>query len=203
MVANVPNSYAAADEGKVVSNGALVSQTSVTKTANGTYDTTENNQVVVNVPGPSGTVNITQNGTVDVSQYASANVNVSGGGGSANIATATSGSVQEESTISTVTFTGLQGEPKCFFLRCTYEFFRSTSYRYYYILAMSYDGNGYQANTYYQYSGGVYNLNSPTSYSFTYDNGTLVIKSTAGKSFTGGGFYADGGATSYSLVYVY
>ena len=40
---NVPNSYAAGDEGKVVSDGALVSQTSTTKNANGTYDTTLNN----------------------------------------------------------------------------------------------------------------------------------------------------------------
>ena len=47
---NVPNTYAAADEGKVVSSGALVSQTSKTVTANGTVDTTENNEVVVNVP---------------------------------------------------------------------------------------------------------------------------------------------------------
>jgi hypothetical protein len=79
----VPNSYSASDEGKVVSSGALVSQTSRSVTDNGTYDTTTNNQVVVNVPSvtPTGTISITQNGTVDVTQYASANVNVSGGGG--------------------------------------------------------------------------------------------------------------------------
>ena len=176
VVANVPNSYAAADEGKVVSNGALVSQTSVTKTANGTYDTTENNQVVVNV---------------------------SGGGGSANIATATSTSVQEDSTISTVTFTGLQGEPQGFFLRCTSGLFRSTSKNYYYIIAMSYDGENYDSTAYHQSNGETNNNASSTRYSFTYDNGTLVIKSTAGKSYTGGGFYVDGGATCYSLVYVY
>ena len=86
VTVNVPNSYDASDEGKVVSNGALVGQTSATKTANGTYDTTLNNEVVVNVPGPSGSISITQNGTVDVSQYASANVNVSGGSGSADLA---------------------------------------------------------------------------------------------------------------------
>ena len=51
VVANVPNSYAAADEGKVVSNGALVAQTAHAEvTANGTIDTTLNNSVVVNVP---------------------------------------------------------------------------------------------------------------------------------------------------------
>ena len=50
----VPNTYAAGDEGKVVSGGALVSQTGRTLTENGTYDTTENNSVIVNVPSSGG-----------------------------------------------------------------------------------------------------------------------------------------------------
>ena len=53
VVANVPNSYAAGDEGKVVSNGALVSQTSDTVTTNDTYDTTLINSLTVNVSGAS------------------------------------------------------------------------------------------------------------------------------------------------------
>lgn len=52
---NVPNSYTVADEGKVVYNGALYSQTPITLSANGTYDTTLNNSVTVNVT-PSFTV---------------------------------------------------------------------------------------------------------------------------------------------------
>lgn len=48
---DVPNSYAASDEGKVVSSGALVSQTSLSVTENGTYDTTTKDEVVVNVAG--------------------------------------------------------------------------------------------------------------------------------------------------------
>ena len=51
---NVPNTYAAGDEGKVVSNGALVSQSSQTVTENGTYDTTLKNEVVVDVQGGGG-----------------------------------------------------------------------------------------------------------------------------------------------------
>lgn len=51
---NVPNSYSASDEGKVVSNGALVAQTSQTIDSNGTYDTTLKNEVVVNVSGGGG-----------------------------------------------------------------------------------------------------------------------------------------------------
>lgn len=51
VTVNVPNSYAAADEGKVVSNGALVAQTSDTVTQNGTVDTTLINSLLVNVSG--------------------------------------------------------------------------------------------------------------------------------------------------------
>lgn len=53
---NVPNSYAAEDEGKVVDDGTLVAQTSRIVTANGTYNTTTNNKVVVNVSGGGGNV---------------------------------------------------------------------------------------------------------------------------------------------------
>lgn len=75
---DVPNSYSASDEGKVVSNGALVAQTSRNVTANGTYDTTLNDEVVVNVPTgitPTGTLNIRKDGTYNVSEYASVEVN--------------------------------------------------------------------------------------------------------------------------------
>lgn len=86
-VVNVPNSYAAADEGKVVLSGELVAQTSTTKTANGTYDTTENNEVIVDVPEPVLIQkNITENGTYNPSSdnadgFSRVTVNVSGGGG--------------------------------------------------------------------------------------------------------------------------
>lgn len=50
----VPNSYSASDEGKVVSNGALVAQTSDTVTQNDTYDTTLINSLTVNVSGGGG-----------------------------------------------------------------------------------------------------------------------------------------------------
>lgn len=48
---DVPNTYSAADEGKVVSSGALVPQTSSAVTANGLVDTTLINSVEVNVSG--------------------------------------------------------------------------------------------------------------------------------------------------------
>lgn len=85
---NVPNSYSASDEGKVVDDGALVSQTSRNVTQNGTYDTTTNNEVVVNVQGggEGGVIqplSVTQNGTYTppsgVDGYAPVTVSVSGG----------------------------------------------------------------------------------------------------------------------------
>lgn len=51
VTVNVPNSYTASDEGKVVSNGALVAQGSDTVTENGTVDTTLISSLVVNVSG--------------------------------------------------------------------------------------------------------------------------------------------------------
>ena len=75
---NVPNTYSSTDEGKVVNNGALVTQTSKSVTENGTYNTTLNKSVTVNVPQfiPTGSLSITQNGTYDVFDKASAVVNV-------------------------------------------------------------------------------------------------------------------------------
>lgn len=67
VTANVPNTYVAADEGKVVSNGALKSQTNTTVNQNGVVDTTEIKQLTVAVPsGSTGILiqkRITQNGT--------------------------------------------------------------------------------------------------------------------------------------------
>ena len=85
VIANVPNTYAAADEGKVVNNGALASQTAATYTTNDTYDTTLINSVTVNVSGGGGatliTKAITANGTYDASDdnadgYSEVTVNV-------------------------------------------------------------------------------------------------------------------------------
>lgn len=82
VVVNVPNSYAAADEGKVVQSGVLVAQTTLNITENDTYDTTTKNSVVVAVPAPAlGTKTITQNGTYaasadDLDGYSSVTIEV-------------------------------------------------------------------------------------------------------------------------------
>lgn len=66
---NVPNTYGSGDNGKVVSGGALVSQTAITLTANGTYDSTLNNSVTVNVPAGQGVSRI-WTGTINTSAVA-------------------------------------------------------------------------------------------------------------------------------------
>lgn len=89
-IESIPNNYTLADEGKVVKNGALIAQSTRATdiTANGTYDTTENNSVTVDVSGGGGgavvqPLNATQNGTYNppsgVDGFAPVVVNVSGG----------------------------------------------------------------------------------------------------------------------------
>ncbi len=90
---NVPNTYSEADEGKVVDDGELVSQSSKNISTNGTHSTTLNNEVVVSVPNTyeaadEGKVvddgalvsqtskNINQNGTHDTTKNNSVVVNV-------------------------------------------------------------------------------------------------------------------------------
>lgn len=53
-IASITNTYTASDEGKVVSNGVLVAQTSDTVTQNGTVDTTLISSLLVNVSASGG-----------------------------------------------------------------------------------------------------------------------------------------------------
>lgn len=65
VTVNVPNTYTESDEGKVVSSGNLVSQSSKLITQNGTHDTTMNNSVSVDVPN---SYSASDNGKVVVNQ---------------------------------------------------------------------------------------------------------------------------------------
>lgn len=79
VTVNVPNTYTTSDEGKVVSSGNLVSQSSKSITQNGTHDTTMNNSVSVDVPN---SYSASDNGKVVVNQALTAqtskNINANG-----------------------------------------------------------------------------------------------------------------------------
>ena len=122
VVANVPNAYAAGDEGKVVVGGVLVAQTARTVTSNDTYDTTTNDSVTVNVPntygaGDNGKVivnlelvtqterTIDENGTFDTLTNNRVIVNVSGGSGDYEYAGTTDTITHEHSPRSAPTAT--------------------------------------------------------------------------------------------------
>lgn len=92
-ISNIENSYSLSDEGKVVSNGELVSQTSTNITTNGTYNTTLNNSVIIDVPNTyqnedegkvvsngslisQTSTTVTDNGTIDTTANNEVVVNV-------------------------------------------------------------------------------------------------------------------------------
>lgn len=82
VTVNVSNTYTSTDEGKVVSSGVLVAQSSDTVTANGTVDTTLINSLTVDVNSTLDAKSITANGTYNATDdnldgYSSVTVNVS------------------------------------------------------------------------------------------------------------------------------
>ena len=181
-----------------VSNHSVTVTPSVTRTAgyitagsaSGTAVTVSASELV------SGNLAITENGTgIDVSNYSTVSVAVEGGGGSSRIDTKTTTHSNEHAT--SLEFTSMKGLPIAFFLRCTSQLSRSSSYSYYYITAVRYNGTNTQGN-YYRRSNGTYYADT-THYSYTYSGTTLTISSSASRGSAGGSFYNG----SYELVYIY
>lgn len=167
VTVSVSNSYSSSDEGKVVSNGTLVAQTAHAQ--------------------------ITANGTYDTTTNDSVTVAVASSGGSVDTKTLTNSSDQATS----LEFTGMKGTPKAFVLRCTSQLTRSSSYSYYYITAVRYNGTNTRGN-YWRRSNGTF-YNDTSHYSYSYSGTTLTISSSASRGAAGGSFYNGG----YELVYVY
>ena len=101
------------------------------------------------------------------------------------------------STATSLAFSGLSGEPKAFFIRCTSPLSRSSNISYYHITTIRYDGTNTYGN-YWRMSTGYYYADT-SHYSFTYSNGTLTVTSSGSRSSAGGSFY-DG---NYELTYIY
>ena len=103
----------------------------------------------------------------------------------------------DDSQATSIEFTGLSGEPKWFFVRCTSQLTRSSSYSYYFVTDIRYNGTNHYGN-YYRRSNGSY-YNDTSHYSHTYSNGTLTVSSSANRGAAGGSFYNG----NYELVYIY
>lgn len=143
----------------------------------------------------SGSETKSANGTYDVTNLAEIVVDVQGGSVNIDTKTLTNSSASNTS----ISFTGLSGEPKAFFLRCTNQLTRSSNSSYYYVTDMRWNGSsGNHNGNYWRMSNGTF-YNDTSHYSHTYSNGTLTISSSGSRSSAGGSFYNGG----YELVYVY
>lgn len=120
---------------------------------------------------------------------------VSGSASTGNIATKTT--TNSDATATSLAFSSLSGAPKAFFLRCTSQLTRSSSYSYYYIVSMRYNGTNTNGN-YWRMSNGTF-YNDTSHYSYTYSNGTLTLSSSAARGSAGGSFYNG----DYELTYIY
>ena len=146
------------------------------------------------------TKSITANGTYSASDdsadgYSEVTVNVPSSGGEVNIGTVTM--VNNNATATSIQFTGLNGTPKAFFVRCTTALSRSTSSRNYYVVTIRYNGTDTVGNRFYRYNG-QYNIVT-SGYSYTYSGGTLTLTSSGNQTTAPGAFYSGG----YELVYIY
>ena len=181
---------------------ASTSAQSETITPSSGYDAIE--EVSISIPAVSQTnltaANIKQGTTITISNgqsnlWSVVGTYTGGGGGGSSIDTKTLTNSNDQAT--SLEFTSMKGQPIAFFLRCTSQLSRSSSYSYYYITAVRYNGTNTQGN-YYRRSNGTYYADT-THYSYTYSGTTLTISSSASRGAAGGSFYNG----SYELVYIY
>ena len=157
-------------------------------------------KVVVNpIPAeyviPTGNKAITSNGNnIDVAQYATVSVNVPGGS-TPTVKTTTY--TNSSNTATSISFTGLTGQPVAWFVRCTTQM-QSSSNTYYYVSNMRYNGTNVNGNAFRM--GSTRQVTVVTSgYSYTYSSGTLTVSSSGNRTTAPGSFYNG----TYELVYVY
>ncbi len=142
---------------------------------------------------------VTIGDSADADRIMSVTGTYEGGGGGVNIGTA-------EVTVpsqypSSISFTDLQGEPQMFVVRQNETSISSSgSTTYYYVIAVVYDGSTTVGN--YFRIGSTRTVYPATSgYSWTYNNGTLTVTSSAAtRNAVPGAFYS---SIKYELIYVY
>ena len=139
----------------------------------------------------SGAKSITQNGTgIDVANYATVNVNVSGGGGGGTSASWAKASKTLSSAASSISFTGLSGNPIAFSLMSSSDL--ATGASPFKVAAVVYDGEDHHGQTITNTSNAQVTYDG-TNFSHTYSNGTLTVTST-------GAYFQP---VTYVLIYAY
>ena len=136
----------------------------------------------------SGSQTITQNGTVDVTNLAEVVVSVEGGGSTGPQMGQASRTLASAS--SSISFTGLQGEPTSFLLSCTTNL--TTGASPFKVAAVVFDGTNLHGQIVTNTSNAQASYDG-SSFSKTYSNGTLTVSST-------GPYFQ---ATEYVLDYSY
>ena len=173
-----------------------------TVTADSGYDALK--RVTVNaIPSeyiiPTGNIAITSNtGTgqsLDISQYATATVSVPTGGGSASTDTKT---VTASNRPSTLSFTGMKGQPIAWALRATFTMTSSSS-TYYYVDSMRGIGTSNVQGRLFRMGSTRQTEAVTTGYSASYSGTTFTVTSSGNRTTSPGCFYNG----SYELVYVY
>ena len=118
----------------------------------------------------------------------------SGGGGSASVDTKT---VTASNRPSSLSFTGMKGEPIAWCLKATFTMTSSSS-TYYYVDSMRYNGTNVTGRLF-RMGSTRQTENVTAGYSYTYSGTTLTVTSTGNRTTSPGCFYNG----SYELVYVY
>lgn len=143
-------------------------------------------------------LSVTQNGTYTApsgTAYSPVTVNVASGGVQTDTKTATASDYP-----TSLSFTGMQGEPKMFTVRLNTAVSSSGSTTYYYIVDITSHGSASVHGNVFRI-GSTRQVNNITSgYSWSYSGTTLTITSSAAsRSASPGAFYSG----SYELFYVY
>lgn len=143
----------------------------------------------------SGNKTITSNGTnIDVTNYETVDVNVSGGSVQTDTKTVTASNYP-----TSLSFTGMKGEPKMFVVRLNAQVSSSGSTTYYYIVDIASHGATTHGNCF--RVGSTRRIDNITSgYSWSYSGTTLTITSSASSRSSSPGTFYNG---SYELMYVY
>lgn len=127
----------------------------------------------------SGSQTITSNGTVNVTNLAQVVVSVSGGGGGGSSTEVDTIDVQSSVTSSSISFTGLKGEPTSFAIYADENIATGTPAK---VAAIVYDGETLHGQT-------ITNTNNAqvsysTAFSHSYSNGTLTVTSSVASFIT-------------------